>query len=396
MKKIGFVTSWYGENISGGAETELRGIVTHLQEAGVELEVLTTCVKDFAGDWNVDYYKEGAYDVQGICVRRFPVRKRDTLAFDAVNYKFMNNLAVTREEEETFMREMVNSPKLYEYMKEHQEEYALYVFIPYMFGPTYYGIQVCPEKAVLISCFHDESYVYMDIFKEVFSKLKGIIFLAKPEQELANRVFDLSNVNQGMLGAGVDSVYEGHAEDFVKKYKIDSPFILYAGRKDEGKNVHTLIRYFMEYKKRNVSDMKLVLIGGGNIDIPKEGKNDILDLGYVPIQDKFDAYAAAKLLCQPSKNESFSLVIMESWLCSRPVLVHENCAVTKNFAIEAKGGLFFKDYYDFEGCVNYYLEHEEIADKMGENGREYVRENFLWDVMVKKLTDFFKQCAENE
>ena len=28
----------------------------------------------------------------------------------------------TREEEETFMREMVNSPKLYEYMKEHQEE----------------------------------------------------------------------------------------------------------------------------------------------------------------------------------------------------------------------------------------------------------------------------------
>lgn len=396
MKKIGFVTSWYGENISGGAEAELRGIVTHLQEAGVELEVLTTCIKDFSSDWNVDYYKEGAYEVQGICVRRFPVRKRDTLAFDAVNYKLMNNLSVTREEEEIFMREMVNSPKLYEYMKEHQEEYALYVFIPYMFGPTYYGIQVCPEKAVLISCFHNESYVYMSIFKEVFRQLKGIIFLAKPEQELANKVFDLSGVKQGMLGAGVDSAYEGCAQAFVEKYKITSPFILYAGRKDEGKNVHTLIKYFLEYKKRNASDMKLILIGGGNINIPKEGRNDILDLGYVPIQDKFNAYAAATLLCQPSKNESFSLVIMESWLCSRPVLVHEDCAVTKNFAIEAKGGLFFRDYYDFEGCVNYYLENEAIADKMGENGREYVRENFLWDVMVKKLTDFFKQCAENE
>ena len=42
--------------------------------------------------------------------------------------------------------------------------------------------------------------------------------------------------------------------------------------------------------------------------------------------------AAASLLCQPSHNESFSLVIMESWLCGRPVLVSSQCAVTKDFA----------------------------------------------------------------
>ena len=47
----------------------------------------------------------------------------------------------------------------------------------------------------------------------------------------------------------------------------------------------------------------------------------LIDLGFVPIQDKYDAYAAAELLCQPSKHESFSYVIMESWLCERPVLV---------------------------------------------------------------------------
>lgn len=392
MKKIGFVTPWYGENIPGGAEMELRGIVTHLYESGIELEVLATCVKEFGSDWNVDYYKEGVEIINGIVVRRFPVRKRNTAAFDEVNYKLINQMRVTDEEEEIFMQEMVNSPKLYQYMQEHQNEYGLFVFIPYMFGTTYFGIQVCPKKSVLISCFHDESYIYLDVFQNVFRQLKGIIFLAKPEQELANRVFDLSNVNQGLLGAGVDSQYTSRPNNFLNKYGINYPFILYAGRKDEGKNVHTLIKYFAEYKKRNQNSFKLLLIGGGNINIPKESKSDIIDMGFIPIQDKFDAYAAAELLCQPSKNESFSLVIMESWLSRKPILVHEDCLVTKNFAVESKGGLYFKNYFEFEGCINFYMDNPKIARQMGENGRKYVLKNFVWTVIVERYTKFFKQC----
>ena len=51
-KKIAFVAPWYGEKISGGAETLLRELVHHLQDAGVKLEVLTTCVESFRSDWN--------------------------------------------------------------------------------------------------------------------------------------------------------------------------------------------------------------------------------------------------------------------------------------------------------------------------------------------------------
>ena len=54
MQKIGFVIPWYGENIPGGAEMELREVATHLKEAGMEVEILTTCVKDFNADWNVN------------------------------------------------------------------------------------------------------------------------------------------------------------------------------------------------------------------------------------------------------------------------------------------------------------------------------------------------------
>ena len=101
--------------------------------------------------------------------------------------------------------------------------------------------------------------------------------------------------------------------------------------------------------------------------------------------------AAAALLCQPSHNESFSLVIMESWLCGRPVLVSSQCAVTKDFAKRSNGGLYFKDYFEFEGCVQYILQNPEAAAELGANGGAFVRENFEWDVIVEKYRTFFQK-----
>ena len=101
MKKIGFVIPWYSEKIPGGAEMELRGLTTHLHEAGVEIEMLSTCVKEFSADWNVNYFSEGTDTVHGFTIRRFKVRKRNTKAFDAVNAKLMKNLPVSPDEQRT-------------------------------------------------------------------------------------------------------------------------------------------------------------------------------------------------------------------------------------------------------------------------------------------------------
>lgn len=394
MKKIGFVTSWYGDNIPGGAEMELRGLVTHMHAKGIEVEVLTTCVKEFQSDWNKNYYAPGLTEVSGIPVRRFKVRKRNRAEFDRVNSKLMLGMKVSAKEEQIFMREMINSPELYKYMKDNEEEYSLFIMIPYMFGPVYFGACTCPHKTVLIPCFHDEAYLYLDIFKKVFSKVRGIIYNAKPEMELANKVFDLTKVKQTVIGVGLDTDLSCEKERFLKKYEIKEPFILYAGRKDVGKNIYTLINYFSEFKKRNKNkDLKLVLIGGGKLRIHKYIKNDVIDLGYVDIQDKYDAYAAASLLCQPSKHESFSLVIMESWLCERPVLVHSGCEVTKHFVKSSNGGLYFQNYFEFEGCVNYILESRDIAGQMGKLGRKFVIENFSWDIVVERTMKFLESIC---
>ena len=128
--------------------------------------------------------------------------------------------------------------------------------------------------------------------------------------------------------------------------------------------------------------------------VPESAKEFVLDLGFVDTQDKYNAMAAAELLCQPSKNESFSIVIMESWLCGRPVLVHGKCPVTSDFVRRAQGGLYFNDYYEFEGCLEWMLRNPDKTALLGQNGNGFVRENFDWNIITRKYVTFFERLIE--
>lgn len=395
MKRIGFVIPWFADGIPGGAEAELKGLTQHMKEAGIDVEILTTCVKEASADWNVNYYPEGIEVINDVPVRRFPVKLRNEQRFNFAMGNIYHNSNFSLEDEDAFLEEMVGSTALYEYIKSNESKYELFVFIPYLFGTTYYGILACPGKAVMMPCLHDEPFAYLTRYKEVFSLVQGMAFLAKPESDLAHKLYPIDHVITKVLGAGVDTEFQGSKDVFVEKYHITDPFILYAGRKEEGKNVNLLMDYFAKYKKRNPGNLKLVMIGGGKVEIPTNIASEVYDLGYVPKQDKYDAYAAAEILCQPSVNESFSIVIMESWLCSRPVLVSGRCKVTSHFVKEAMAGLFFDDYFEFEGCINYIRTHKVVANHMGGNGREYVLKNFSWDTIVEKYKTFFEEVSAN-
>ena len=93
--KLAFVTPWYGPNIPGGAEALTRRTAERLHTAGMDVEVLTTCIKDFYGDWGQNYHQPGKDQVNGVTVRRFPVEKRNQQAFQQINWRLLNNLSVS-------------------------------------------------------------------------------------------------------------------------------------------------------------------------------------------------------------------------------------------------------------------------------------------------------------
>ena len=377
--KIAFVTPWFGESIPGGAESATRALIQRLK-SHFDIEVLTTCVKDFHSNWNDDFWKEGEYKEMDIVVRRFKVRKSNEDAFNRVNAKLMSNLSISKEEERTYISEMIRSISLNDFLEENKEKYSWFVFMPYMFGTTYDGIKIVKSKSILIPCLHDESYAYMAIYGHMFSLIEKAFFLTMTEKQLAEKLFPNEINKFKFCGLGLDVNIRGKKGSFNRKYGIGK-FILCAGRKDSTKNTPELIDFFDRFQRKTKSSLKLVLVGPGEVDLPDNP--NIIDLGFLSKEDKYNAMADALFLCNPSHNESFSIVVMESWLCESPVLVSGDCSVTKDHVLLSNGGLFYNDYYSFFECLHYYETHQSEAIQMAKNGKEYVVQNFNWPIVVQ-------------
>ena len=362
---------------AGGAEAHAKALALKLREAGYRIEILTTCAQSHY-TWE-NFYEPGEYDADGLKIRRFrAMDERDTEMFLELQEKIIHFEEITFDEEKTWISEGIISEDLFAFLDEHYDDYDVFVFIPYMFGTTYWGAQVVQKKAVLIPCLHDEAYARLKIFQELFDAVKGITPSTRPEIELAKRLFDVPEYKIAQVGMGFSPAEEYKPERFREKYGIDSSFIYYAGRREGGKNTPLLVEMFRTYKRYNRNDLKLVLSGSGEVELQPTDKEDIIDLGFLPEQDKQDAYAASLAFCTPSTNESLSIVLMESWLAGRPAIVHAGCEVTRDHCVRSNGGLFFRDYFEFEEIVDFLVGNEAAASKMGLNGRAYVHLFFSW------------------
>ena len=85
-----------------------------------------------------------------------------------------------------------------------------------------------------------------------------------------------------------------------------------------------------------------------------------------------------KRLKNLSENESFSFVIMESWITGTPVIVSSQSNVTKSHCEKSKGGFIITNENEFCESVNRLRNKPYLRENMGAFGREYVKENYSW------------------
>ena len=135
--------------------------------------------------------------------------------------------------------------------------------------------------------------------------------------------------------------------------------------------------------------LSLVLLGTGDVRIPPECADGILDAGYVDEDLKHDGYAASLALCQPSVNESLSIVLMEAWLAGTAGLVNGRCAVTADHCARANGGLAFRDYYEFEECIHLLLERRGLREALAAGGRRYAETEYSWGASLARYREAF-------
>jgi glycosyltransferase involved in cell wall biosynthesis len=389
---LGFVVPRYGAEIVGGAETLARGFAERLPADRFAVEVLTTCARDHHTWANV--LPSGEEHSGSVTVRRFPVSARDVGKFLAIQQRMSEGFPLDLEEELAWAEGSVNSKDLYDYIDAERERFSALIFLPYLFGTTLLGTQIDPARSVLIPCLHDEPFAYLKIVRHLFRSVRAILFNSAPERSLARRLYG-GSIDAPVVGFGFDPVKPAKdaSDEFRARYRIDGDYLLYFGRKEGGKNLPLLLECFRACRDAG-RGLSLIVAGDGSVEA-SAAIDGLVDLPRLSEEEKIAASAGAIAVCQPSVNESFSIVLMEAWLQETPALVNARCPVTCHHVALSNGGLYFNDAKEFAAEVDYLREHREERRELGSQGRRYVIENYSWPTVLGRFERALRAALEN-
>ncbi len=386
-KKICFVVQRYGVEVNGGAELLCRQLAEHLLEKYQDVHVLTSKALEYT-TWE-DFYKEENEIVNGVKVHRFSVsHPRVQSEFNKINDRFMNGELPREEELEWLDRQGPAVPALIEYIREHKDDYDVFIFCTYLYYPIVMGISEVAEKSIMIPNAHDEPFLRMKIYDNVFLKPRAFFFNTEEERQLIHKKYHNENIPSLLGGAGVDVPDSVDGARFRKKYGLRD-YIIYVGRLDEGKNCSEMFRFFREYKKTHENDLKLVTLGKAAMPLPQD--ENIINLGFVSDEDKFDGIAGAKMLWLPSVFESLSIVVLEAMSLHTPVIVNGKCPVLKGHCLKSNGAFYYDRYEEFVKEVEFYMFNNTLTEAICRNAYQYVKENYQWDIIIEKLSSLIEK-----
>jgi glycosyltransferase involved in cell wall biosynthesis len=163
------------------------------------------------------------------------------------------------------------------------------------------------------------------------------------------------------------------------------PYVLYAGRLEEGKRVDLAVEYAVRYAAERPTAPQLVLIGSGHYRPPRDAAHVAVHVGYVSEDERRAAYAEALALVQPSRLESLSLVLMEAWLEGTPALATSESDVLRDHCETSGGGLLFDSYESFRDGLDRLLADDGERKRLGDAGRSYVLERYSWEAVSGRL-----------
>lgn len=375
------------EGTVGGAETLIRALAEHAAADGHNVTLLTTCATDHF-TWE-NARAPGVESHGPLTVRFFPVDEdRDAPAFLRAQQRICAGEG-DPEDEWTWIRQSVNSRALIEFLQSPGAAFDHLLAGPYLFGLTYAAAEAFPGRVHLIPCLHDEVFARLQPVHHLFELTASCLFNSEPEAELARRMYGEDHARGGVVGMGMND-FNASAEALRASRALQTPYILYAGRREPLKGTPLLVQYFEAFRKRSGRELQLVFTGRGPIEASPDIEPHIVDLGFVSEETKHDAMAGAVAFVHPSINESFGIVLLESWLAGAPALVHAGGEVLPWQCRRSGGGLWFRHYPDFEESLHLLLDNPELSKKMGTAGRNYVLSEYAWPRVMQRFYEALK------
>ncbi|WP_406657592.1 glycosyltransferase family 4 protein [Methanolobus sp. ZRKC2] len=234
-------------------------------------------------------------------------------------------------------------------------------------------------------------YVFLKpIIKKVWKSSDAVIANSKGLKELALKTD--SDVNIGVIYNGI-KLEEFNPELSESK---DSVFtILTVARLIERKGIDDLIKAIAMLVKDNVTDIRLKIIGKGNMEASLKALSQELDvaefvdfLEYVP-HDKLPLhYSSSDVFVLPSKYEGMSNTVLEAMASGLPVIVTDTGGTAE--LVNGNGTIVpAKSPSELKGAIAKYYKNPDLKNEHGAKSRK-IAEKLTWNEVMKGYLDVYR------
>ncbi len=210
--------------------------------------------------------------------------------------------------------------------------------------------------------------------------------------------------------SGINVVYNAARETFhplseeakettKERYTAGKEYFLYAGAIHPRKNLINLLKAFSVFKKRQQSNMKLLLAGRlawkyeSFLEQLKTYKyrDDVVMTGYLEEKELVKVTGSAYALVYPSLLEGFGVPVLEAMGCHVPVITSVNSAmqeIAKEAALYADPG----NYNDIADKMMLLYKDENLRKRLIKKGSEIVT-LYSWDKTAALLWQSILKAA---
>lgn len=176
------------------------------------------------------------------------------------------------------------------------------------------------------------------------------------------------------------------------------PMVLYVGRMTAQKGPDLLLEAapgILEHRP----DAKILFVGDGDMRAGLEGRARELGVAHAtrfpgalaPDGELTDLYKSTDVVCVPSRNEPFGMVVLEAWASGKPVVVTENGG-PRTFAAHGEDGfVVYPNPWSVCWGINTIFGDFERARWMGARGRVKAAFGFGWGAIAAQTESVYRE-----
>jgi glycosyltransferase involved in cell wall biosynthesis len=233
-----------------------------------------------------------------------------------------------------------------------------------------------------------------------------IICVSRALREEVRRLYEVLAERTHVIYNGVD-VHRFDAEVDVASVRglhdvgAEDPLVLFAGRLSWQKGPDLLVDALPGVLSRH-PQAKFVFAGAGHMREQLEQRVGTIGvkpatrfLGHRNGDELVGLFKGADLVCVPSRNEPFGIVILEAWSAGRPV-VATRLGGPAEFVRHEDTGLTVGDNVGSIGWgVSRLLANQAEGRRMGRNGRREAETHFSWDTVAAATEKVYRSVLDS-